>query len=91
MANAMKEAYMRGSKHSGKGGEKELKRVTIQESDNGGFIVECEYEMRHEKGKGDMPTCGMGYDTTKKVFENWSGVSDLLDDLYGDADYEEEE
>ena len=93
MANAMQEAYMRGSKHAGKGGgEKELKRVVIQESDNGGFIVECEYEMRHEKGKGDsnMPTCGMSYETTKKVFEDWDKVADLLDDLYGNGEEEED-
>ena len=87
--NSMREAYERGSKHSGKGGEKELKRVTIQESDNGGFIVECEYQTKHEND-GDGPVCA-SYETSKKVFENWDKVADLLDDLYGDGDDEEKE
>lgn len=89
MANAMKEAYMRGSKH--KGGEKELKRVTIQESDNGGFIVECSYEIKHQKEdkEGMQMACPIGYEETKKVFENWEGVADMLDDLFGDGEDED--
>ena len=90
MANAMKQAYMRGSKHAATG-EKELRRTTIQESDNGGFIVECSYETKRKEGKGDnMPTCGTMYDETKEVFKDWDAAAAHLDDLYGDDEDDEE-
>jgi len=89
MANAMKQAYMRGSKHAATG-EKELRRTTIQESDNGGFIVECSYETKRKEGKGETAPCGMNYEETTKVFANWDAAAAHLDDLYGDDEDDEE-
>ena len=84
MANSLKESYMRGSKGSHEGGEKELKRVTIKESDNGGFIVECSYETRHKKDSEKATGPMTDYEETTKVFEDFDGVLELLEDLYGD-------
>lgn len=91
--NSLKESYKRGSKkpmyeekeEKGEMGGKELKRVTIEESDNDGFFVRCEYEMPHKKGKegSDMPMGSMSYEETKKVFANSDDLMSFLDDLYG--------
>ena len=82
--NEMKAAYVRGSKNSGKGGEKELQSVRIKEADNGGFILTCDYET---KGEGDSPG---SYESLEKVFATWGEAADLLDDLYGDGEEDEE-
>ena len=93
MANSLKESYIRGKKAMKEGGngadektekgadkEKDLRRIIIEESDNGGFIVTCEYEMKPLKGSNPMMTT----EDTKKVFVDWDNASAFLDDLFGD-------
>ena len=89
MANALSESYARGAKMTKKNGEnsggKKLKRLVIEETDNGGFIVECDWETKPKsKGKETNAPSYPLFESTKKAFSSWDETSEFLDDLYGE-------
>ena len=88
MANSLKESYVRGAKAdkdmAGKMGEKELDRVTIEEAENGGFVVKCSWKSKPKKGNGEMQSCGTMYDEETNVAKDFDALIDLVEDLLGD-------
>lgn len=67
------------------GREQVLERVSIEPSDNGGFIVETRYKMEPPKGKSADQCCGPSWvEPEKRTFETLASLNGYLAETFGE-------